>query len=323
MDAFRVLVSGPYTTVQDKGRYGYQQFGIPPAGALDPFAYRVANLLVGNPEDAAVLETTIIGPRLEVLAEADVAVTGAQAAIRLNDQPMACWASFRVQPGDLLNVGQVKNGCRSYIAVTGGIAVPLVMNSRSCYVGGAIGGHEGRLVAKDDVLKRFEGQLLAATRRLPEAFIPQYPSSIILRAVPGPQDDFFNEGLDLFFESEFIVSPDANRMGYRLEGPKIPHRQDVSKSIISEPSLPGSVQIPPDGRAIILLVEQTVGGYTKIATVISSDIPHVAQAKPGDKIRFKMLELAAAYEAFRQQEETLRQIRNQLSAAALATERPV
>ncbi|MEJ2164094.1 MAG: biotin-dependent carboxyltransferase family protein [Desulfobacterales bacterium] len=323
MDAFRVLLPGPYTTVQDKGRYGYQQFGIPPAGALDPFAYRVANLLVGNPEDAAVLETTIAGPRLEVLAEADVAVTGAQAAIRLNDQPMACWASFRVQPGDLLNVGQVKSGCRSYIAVTGGIAVPLVMNSRSCYVGGAIGGHEGRLAAKDDVLKRFEGKMLAATRRLPEVFIPQYPASIILRAVPGPQDDFFNEGLDLFFESEFIVSPDANRMGYRLEGPKIPHRQDVSKSIISEPSLPGSVQIPPDGRAIILLVEQTVGGYTKIATVISSDIPHVAQAKPGDKIRFKRLELAAAYEAFRQQEETLRQIRNQLSAAALATERPV
>lgn len=312
MDAFRVLMPGPYTTVQDKGRYGYQQFGIPPAGSLDPFAYRVANLLVGNPADAAVLETTVMGPRLEVLAEADVAVTGAQAAIRLNDRPMPCWASFRVKPGDLLNVGQVKSGCRSYIAVTGGIAVPLVMNSRSCYVGGAIGGHEGRLVVRDDVLKRFEGQLLAATRRLPEAFIPQYPSSIILRAVPGPQDDFFDEGLELFFESEFIISPDANRMGYRLEGPRIPHRENVSKSIISEPSLPGSVQIPPDGRAIILLVEQTVGGYTKIATVISSDIPHVAQAKPGDKIRFERLELAAAYEAFRQQEETLRQIRDQV-----------
>jgi antagonist of KipI len=320
MNVFKVLEPGPFTTVQDKGRYGYQQFGIPPAGALDPFAYRVANLLVGNPEDAAVLETTIIGPRLEVLAEADVAVTGAQAAIRLNDQSLSCWASFRVKPGDLLNVGQVKSGCRSYIAVTGGIAVPLVMNSRSCYVGGAIGGHEGRLVAKGDVLERFEGKMLGATRQLPAAFIPQYPSTIILRAVPGPQDDFFDEGLELFFESKFIVSPDANRMGYRLEGPRIPHRQDVSKSIISEPSLPGSVQIPPDGRAIILLVEQTVGGYTKIATVISSDISHVAQAKPGDKIRFERLDLGMAYEAFRQQEETLRQIRNQVQAAPLAAD---
>ena len=313
MEIFKVLVPGPYTTVQDKGRYGYQQFGIPPAGALDPFAYRVANLLVGNPEDAAVLETTIIGPRLEVMAEADVAVTGAQAAIRLNDQPMSCWASFRVKPGDLLSVGQVKSGCRSYIAVTGGIEVPLVMNSSSCYVGGGIGGHEGRPVAKGDVLRRSEGKMLGATRQLPAAFIPQYSSTIILRAVPGPQDDFFDEGLDLFFKSEFSVSPDANRMGYRLEGPKIPHRQDVSKSIISEPSLPGSVQIPPDGRAIILLVEQTVGGYTKIATVVSSDITHVAQAKPGDKIRFERLELGKAYEAFRQQEAILRQIRNQVS----------
>jgi antagonist of KipI len=175
-------------------------------------------------------------------------------------------------------------------------------------------------VAKDDVLRRFEGKLLDAARHLPSAFIPQYPSTIILRAVPGPQDDFFDAGLDLFFESEFIVSPDANRMGYRLEGPKIPHRQDVAKSIISEPSLPGSVQIPPDGRAIILLIEQTVGGYTKIATVISSDIPQVAQAKPGDKIRFERLDLAAAYEAFRQQEERLRKIRNQVSAQPPAAE---
>jgi antagonist of KipI len=313
MEVFKVLSPGPFTTVQDKGRYGYQQFGIPPAGALDLFAYRVANLLVENPEDAAALETTIIGPRLKVLAETDVAVTGAQAAIHLNDQLLPCWTSFGVKPGDLLNVGQVKSGCRSYIAVAGGLAVPLVMNSRSCYVGGAIGGHKGRLLAKGDVIKRLEGKMLGPQRQLPEAFIPQYPSSITLRAVPGPQADFFDKGLELFFASEFIVSPDANRMGYRLEGPGIPHRQDVSKSIISEPSLPGSVQIPPDGRAIILLVEQTVGGYTKIATVISSDLPHVAQAKPGDKFRFEKLDLAAAYEAFRQQEEILRQIRNQLS----------
>ena len=313
MEVFRVVVPGPYTTVQDKGRFGYQQFGIPPTGALDRFAYRVANMLVGNPEHAAVLETTIMGPRMEVLAETDVALTGGEAAITVNNQAMGNWCSFRIQPGDVLSVGQVKSGCRSYLAVTGGIDVPLVMESRSCYVGAGIGGHEGRILAKEDILKRSEGGLQGSPLQVPKALIPAYVSDVLLRAVPGPQDDFFDEGLNTFFASEFAVSSNANRMGYRLEGPKILHKEGVLKSIISEPSLPGGVQIPPDGQAIILLVEQTVGGYTKIATVISADIPRVAQAKPGDKIRFQKVNLEAAHDAFKQQEQILQEIKDHLS----------
>lgn len=313
MDVFKVIVPGPYTTVQDKGRFGYQQFGIPPTGALDRFAYCVANMLVGNPEDAAVLETTIMGPRMEVRAETDVAVTGGEALIMLNNQAVESWCSFRIKPGDVLNIGQVKKGCRSYLAVTGGIDVPLVMGSRSCYVGAKIGGHEGRILAKDDILKRLEGALLGSPRQVPKKFIPQYTSDISLRAVPGPQDDFFDEGLNTFFDSEFAVGSNANRMGYRLEGPKILHKEGVPKSIISEPSLPGGIQIPPDGQAIILLVEQTVGGYTKIATIISTDIPRVAQAKPGDKIRFQKVDLETAYDAFKQQEHILLEIKDHLS----------
>jgi biotin-dependent carboxylase-like uncharacterized protein len=313
IEVFKVLMPGPYTTVQDRGRYGYQQFGIPPTGALDQYAYRVANMLIGNPEGVAVLEATIMGPRLEVLAEADVAVTGAESVITVNDQPVESWTSIRVKPGDVLGVGQVRSGCRSYLAVTGGIDVPLLMESRSCYVGGGIGGHEGRVLKKNDILKKGEGRLLSTPRQLTKEFIPIYTSDVVLRAVPGPQDDFFEQGLELFFESEFTVTSDANRMGYRLDGPKIPQKEGVPKSIISEPSLPGGVQITPDGRAIILLVEQTVGGYTKIATVISKDISHVAQARPGNKIRFERVDLELAYDTFSKQEEILNQIENRLS----------
>jgi biotin-dependent carboxylase-like uncharacterized protein len=299
---------GPYTTVQDAGRYGFQQFGIPPTGVLDQFAYRAANILIGNPEHAAVLETTVIGPQLEILSTTDIAVTGAEAPITLNTEPQRGWSTFRARPGDILNIGPVKNGCRCYVAVTGGIDVPLVMGSRSCYVAARIGGYEGRLLAKGDVLKRLEGRLLSQMRQVPEQAIPVYSPDINLRAVPGPQNDFFDEGMELFYRSGFTVSINANRMGYRLEGPQILQKNEMPKSIISEPSLPGGVQVPPDGQPIILLVEQTVGGYTKIATVISADLPLVAQAKPGDQIRFVKVDLADAYAAARYEEDNLRNL---------------
>jgi len=308
MDLFRIMMPGPYTTVQDAGRYGYQQFGIPPAGALDPYAYRVANILLGNHENAAVLEATVLGPRMEVLSEADVAVTGAEAPITLNNQAVRGWSTFRVKPGDILSIGQVRNGCRCYLAVTGGIDVPIVMGSRSCYAGAKIGGHEGRVMAKDDIIRRGDGALLNLMNELPEEDIPKYSAECRLRAVPGPQDDFFDEGMKVFFESEFTVSSNANRMGYRLEGPKILQKEGMPKSIISEPSLPGGVQIPPDGQPIILLVEQTVGGYTKIATVVSTNLPRVAQAKPGDRVSFEKVDLESAYESYKQYKEKLNRI---------------
>jgi len=193
MEIFRVLEPGIYTTVQDRGRYGYQQFGIPISGAMDQFAYRVANLLVGNPEDAAVLEITVFGPRLEVLAEADIAVTGAEMPITINDEAAEGWTSLRVRPGDVVALKQVRSGCRAYLAVTGGIDVPVVMGSRSTYVGGKLGGYQGRPLAKGDLLARGPAEPLKAPRKLPPNFIPRYPSEILLRAIPGPQDDYFDE----------------------------------------------------------------------------------------------------------------------------------
>lgn len=312
MDMLKVLEPGAYTTVQDKGRYGYQEFGVPVSGAMDQFAYQVANMLVGNPEDAAALEITILGPRLEVLGEGDIAVTGAEIPVLLNNEPLEAWTSFRVNPGDVLNVRQVVVGCRAYLAVSGGIDVPIRMGSRSTYVGGKLGGYKNRPLVKGDVLQRGSGKLLEAPRGLPSGFVPEYPSEIVLRAVPGPQDDYFDQGIITFFESEFRVSTKADRMGYRLEGPPITPRDGVPKTIISEPSVPGGIQIPPDGQPIILLLEQTVGGYLKIATIISLDINRVAQTKPGDKMRFEQVELGSAHTLFREQQKLLQEIREQL-----------
>jgi len=308
MDVFSVLTPGAYTTVQDEGRYRYQQMGIPVSGVLDSFSFLVANMLVENPVNCAALEITVMGPRLEILSEADIAITGAEMGMTLNDQPVQGWKSIRVKPGDILGINQVKSGCRAYLAVTGGIDVTDIMGSRSTYVGGNIGGYYGRSLKQGDIIKRGKGLLLDTERHLSPAVIPQYSSNIIIRAVSGPQDDFFNEGLKTLFESEFMVSAKADRMGYRLQGPVIKHREEMPKSIISEPSVPGGIQVPADGQPIILLVEQTVGGYTKIATVISTDLCKIAQATPGDLIRFEQITLETAHTLYRDRQKLMKEI---------------
>jgi biotin-dependent carboxylase-like uncharacterized protein len=292
---FKVISPGLFTTVQDRGRYGYQRFGVPVNGVMDPFAAAMANHLVGNGDDAAVLECTMAGPSFAVLDHASVAVTGANMPIFLNGQAVAGWSSFRVRAGDVLEIGQAQSGCRGYIAVTGGFEVPLVMGSRSCYVGAGIGGLQGRPLQQGDRLHRGIGRILPESRRIPAKLVPQYHDRITLRAIPGPQDDYFDEGLEMFFSTEFTVSHEANRAGYRLTGPAIRQKPGRPVSIISESSLPGGVQIPPNGQPIILLAEQTVGGYTKIATVISSDLWLVGQAMPGNTIRFQRIDLDTAH----------------------------
>jgi antagonist of KipI len=298
MDAFEVLEPGPFTSIQDGGRYGYQQFGIPVSGALDTFAYRAANILVGNQGNEAVLEITFAGPRLKVLANATVAVTGAEIPILVNDRPQPLWTSFCVCVGDVIVMRTAQKGVRAYLAVRGGLDVPEIMGSRSTYPGGKIGGLNGRSLARGDRLSRGAVEALNRIIFLPERFRPQLDSKITLRAIPGPQDDYFGQGLQVFFRSEFTVASKADRMGYRLEGAKIDMKEGVPRSIISEPSLSGAVQVPPDGQPIILLVEQTVGGYAKIATIISPDLDLVAQAKPGDKVRFASTELSEAHQIY-------------------------
>ncbi len=295
MEVFSILEPGVFTTVQDGGRYGYQQFGIPVSGALDMFSYLAANVLVGNDDNAAVLEITFSGPKLEVLSDTIVAVTGAQVPVVVNGEPRPSWTSFEVRRGDVLSVRTVGKGVRAYLAVSGGISVPVIMGSRSTYTAGKIGGFSGRPLAKGDRLHSESINGRRGLLSLPEKLQPSLPDEITLRALPGPQDDYFDSGFNVFFDSEFTVSSKADRMGYRLEGPVIELREGVPRSIISEPSLSGAVQIPPDGQPIILLVEQTVGGYAKIATIVTPDLNMVAQAKPGNRIRFKRIDLTEAH----------------------------
>jgi biotin-dependent carboxylase-like uncharacterized protein len=192
--------------------------------------------------------------------------------------------------------------------VSGGIDVSVVMGSRSTYVAGKIGGINGRPLEAGDKLEKGEGTGKAGLR-VPSDLIPIYSSDIELRVILGPQDDYFSEGIEKFFGSTFKVSTKSDRMGYRLEGDPIMHKDGVEKSIISEPSVPGGIQIPPDGQPIILLVEQTVGGYTKIATVISPDIGKVGQAKPGDRIHFRQVEIQEAHRILKEEEENIESIK--------------
>ncbi len=313
MEVFSVLTPGGYTTVQDQGRSGYQRMGIPVCGALDAYAFHCANLLVANDSNAAAMEITVMGPRLEILAEVDLAVTGAEIGMTLNDQPLETWKSFSVKAGDVLDIQQVKSGCRAYLAVNGGIDVPEVMGSRSTYVGGKIGGYHGRLLKAGDVIKCGSGKRLSGRREMSSDMIPSYPPELVIRAIPGPQDDFFQEGLEVIFESEFMVSTKADRMGYRLLGPQVKLHTGMPKSIISEPTMPGGVQIPPDEQPIILMVEQTVGGYTKIVTVITVDLPKVAQTTPGDRIRFDKVSLETAHALYQEQQKKIQDLADRLA----------
>ncbi|MGD9125453.1 MAG: biotin-dependent carboxyltransferase family protein [Desulfarculaceae bacterium] len=313
MDVFKVIEPGLFTTVQDLGRYGSQQFGVPAAGALDGFSCRAANLLVGNPEVAAVLEMTFMGARLEVLAPAMVAVCGAEMPVLVNKKPQATWASFAVQAGDVLALPAAKKGIRSYLAVSGGIDVPLVMGSRCTYVGAHLGGQQGRPLLKGDVLRCLETGPLPGVREVPVKARPRMGGDQTLRSLPGPQDDFFDSGLEVFFGSTYKVSSQTDRMGCRLEGAVVDLKPDAPKSIISEPSVPGGVQIPANGQPIILLVEQTVGGYAKIATVVSADLDKVAQLRPGEKVQFQKIDLDSARNLYKERQQQLESLKELLS----------
>ncbi len=308
MEAIKVISPGPMTTVQDLGRFAFMDRGVPPSGALDSFSCRVANILVGNSDNSAVLEITFMGPTLEVLRDSEIALSGADMAMTINGNPVPGWRSHRVKSGDVIRISKAASGCRGYLAITGGLDVPHVLGSRSSFVRAKIGGIEGKPLMKGDILKRGAGSLLTRPRQLPAELIPIYRKEITLRAIPGPQDDAFTQNIDGFFSSTYEVTSQADRMGYRLNGPAVKHDPGAPKSIVTEPTVQGNIQIPEDGLPIILLVEQTTGGYTKIATVISADISRVAQALPGNRIIFEKVNLDTAHDIYRQREMLLHRI---------------
>jgi len=277
---------------------------------MDDYALRIANLLVGNHEGEASLEITLLGFQLQVLDKTVVAITGADLTPMLNNASLPMWEAVMVSPGDIISFPWPKMGCRSYLAVAGGIDVPKVMKSRSTYVKSHIGGFEGRPLRAGDRLKSSKAQPGISRRKLPVQYLPVYRDSCELRVIPGPQDDHFTEeGIHTFLGSEYTVSTEADRVGYRLRGPQIEHK--ASADIISDGIPLGAIQVPGDGLPIVLLADrQTTGGYTKIATVITVDIPKLAQAKPGDKVRFLPVTEGAAHRSLREYEQTIATIKH-------------
>lgn len=314
----QVKEPGVLTTVQDEGRIGFLAFGLPKAGVMDRYAARIANLLCGNPVGAAVLEMTLLGGAYQFDTPCRIAITGADMEPKLNGAAVASWAAFDILPGDSLELGYVKSGCRTYLAVSGGIDVPLVMGSRSTYTRAQVGGWEGRRLKTGDELP--VGPALPPKTgpvRLDGAFIPDYTEKLVLRVLLGPQEDLFEEkGIDDFLQSSFAVSDEADRMGCRLEGPAIKHKDKAD--IVSDALCFGAVQVPGNGQPIVMMADcGTTGGYAKIATVVGADLWRLAQAKPQDRVSFVRCTEEEAIEALALEVERYSQV------AALVAEGPL
>ena len=312
-----ILSPGLLTTVQDFGRIGYQQFGVPVSGVVDPRAMSIANILVDNPEDEAVLECTMLGPQIRFNAPNAIAITGGDLGPTIDNQPIPNYAAIRVEAGQVLRFAGLRSGCRAYIAFAGGLDIAPVMGSRSTYMKAEIGGVEGRKLQKDDVIKfRKPNPDLRGLniRHISPEFVPRLEYK--LRVVLGPQDDMFTEhGIETFLSESYVVTPEFDRMGCRLDGEIIEHKGE-SGDIISDGIAFGAIQVPTAGKPIIMLSDrQTTGGYTKIANVISADFRILAQLKAGDRVRFAQVSVAAAQDALLTQRAALKTLRTAVSRA--------
>ena len=310
-ETIEILEPGLNTTVQDLGRYGYQRYGVPVSGALDAFALRAANILAGNEQGAAGLEMTAIAAKVMFRKESWIALTGADLSWSLDGHPVPRWRALPVGEGSVLSSEGPKDGIRAYLAVAGGIDVPVVMGSRSTYVKARLGGLEGRSLRASDVLSTvpLEAGARFVERALPDEYeIVTYGGRHEVRVILGPQHEAFPEhAIDTLLSSTYGVSPQSDRMGYRLEGPAIAHKD--GPDIVSDGMPLGALQVPGDGMPIVLLADRgTTGGYAKIATVISADMDRIAQAGPGDSIAFRAVTLEEAHAAVREQEAVLRDL---------------
>lgn len=303
-----ILRPGLLSMVQDLGRPGWGAFGVPPSGAMDSVALRLGNLLVGNEPGCAALEVTLRGPEIRFEIDAWAALTGSRFECRLGEREPPHGESFPVGEGEVLRIGGTLEGARGYLSVAGGVDVPRVLGSRSTCLDGGFGGLGGRALRAGDALPLGAVFRPAGRRRLRREVRAacSYGEEAVLRVLVGPQEEAFTgAGRRAFFASAYGVSPRSNRMGLRLEGPPIEHAR--AADLLPEGLAPGAIQVPADGRPIVLGADRpTTGGYTKIATVITADLGRVAQAKPGDRLRFAEVGLEEARALHARREEVLR-----------------
>lgn len=313
-----IIAPGLMTSVQDFGRRGAQALGMPVAGATDPLALRLVNRLVGNAENTGALEIGFLGPTFTVNADAVRVAFGGTAKLTLQPagngdaRSLKPWRSALLRRGDRLAVGAVEDGGIAYLAVEGGFAIPDFMGSQSTYMRSGLGGFEGRALKAGDQLPVAGIAEEGEERELVDAI--DYGSGPI-RVVLGPQDDRFTEkGISTFLSATYTVTKEADRMGIRLDGETIEHLRGAD--IASEGVVGGSIQVPGNGKPIILMADrQTTGGYTKIATVISSDLPRIGRMRPGDRLSFAAVEVAEAEALRRAQEKMLRRLVDGIRAA--------
>lgn len=302
---------GSLTTIQDLGRVGYQNQGFAVSGAMDHRACRLANLLLDNELNAAMLEVTLVGPKLIFTEPNCFVVTGADLHATINDNALVVNQVYVAEPGDVVEfpVRFSKQGVRSYIGFAGGLNVPEFMGSRSTYLKGSLGGFHGRALKTGDEIGFLAPRHILpkiGRRFIPENFSDVYGGhEVTIRVILGPQEDAFtDDGLDAFFHSEYVATPYMDRMGARLEGPEIEHKGRAD--LVSDGIAFGAVQVPQNGKPIILMADrQSTGGYTKIANVISVDLPKIAQRLAGDKIRFQAVTVEQAQQLLREERRKL------------------
>ena len=306
-----VLRPGLFTTVQDRGRWGHQSTGVPVCGAMDAFAHRLANLLVGNPPDAATLEATVVGPELRLEQAATVAVAGADLEPSVDGAPLPRDTAVRCASGGVLRFGARRNGARAYIAFDGGIDTAPVLGSRSSHVPSRMGGIDGRALRGGDVLPLGAGTAPAsrvpARLRATRGGLEQNTlGGARVRFIPGPQEHWFtDEAIDALSRTRFTIAPQSDRTGYRLHGGRAIARAS-DDLMISDATFPGAIQVPSSGDPILLMADrQTTGGYPQIGIVIAADLSRAAQLAPGDWVEFEPCSRAQAMAALLEQESRL------------------
>jgi biotin-dependent carboxylase-like uncharacterized protein len=323
--AIRIVNPGLSTTVQDLGRPGYYNIGIPLSGGMDRFALRVANMLVGNDENAAVLEAVFLGPEIEFTSDAIVAVTGAELPPKVDGKVQPTWMSFPMKKGQVLSFDYLKKGARAYIAVAGGIDVPVVLGSRSTYTLGALGGLEGRKLQKGDGLGVLKLGKPAKSGATVPAMLRRLPSeNVELRTLPGLYWHRITEQSGRnFFEDSWKVAPEADRIGYRFRGGRplefVPRKQPFGAgsdpSNIVDACYPyGSVQVPGGTEPIVLHRDAVSGGgYMMVGTVISADMDLIGQLQPHTPTKFVKVDLATAIKARKDRLSLLDRVRATLA----------
>ena len=305
----RVIVPGLHSTIQDLGRSGYQDIGVPPAGALDRIGLTLANALVGNAANAPVLEMLAQGPVLEVMATSlRVALVGDDGGSMIEGdhaRNVPAGQSARLRRGQRIRIGTLGKTFCAYLAIAGGFDVPPCLGSAATYTRNGLGGFQGRVLRVGDVLPVHREDVEPSQElALVEPYEPGFEQPI--RVVLGPQQEYFTaDAVNTFLSAVYVVSAQADRMGFRLDGPKLAHAKGYD--IVSDGIVPGAVQVPGSGQPIVMLADaQTTGGYAKIATVISADVPVLARRRPGAAVRFVAVTQAEGENLRREQEPKLR-----------------